>query len=101
MRIFKLFTLSTAVTLLLAGIAYADDSALFGQGGYASQNTKRSADAPRGAPSNAELHWTSRIGTGTATTTERFSGVRAPHAAAHYPAPYWASLIATGTANQL
>jgi hypothetical protein len=101
MRTFKLYTLSTAAALLLAGVAHADDSALFGQGGYAGQSTHRSADTPRGVVSTAEPHWTARIGTGTATTTEKSSGVRAQQAGAHYPAPYWASLIGTGTANKL
>ena len=100
MRTFKLYTLSTAAALLLAGVAHADDSALFGQGGYAGQSTQRSVQAPKGV-STAEPHWTSRIGTGTATTNEKPSGARAPGGAARYPAPYWASLIGTGTAAKL
>jgi hypothetical protein len=99
MRTFKLYTLSTAAALLLAGVAHADDSALFGQGGYAGQSTQRTAAAQRGVVSNAEPHWTSRIGTGTATTVEK--AVKAQQGAAHYPAPYWASLIGTGTAAKL
>ena len=101
MRTFKLYTLSTAAALLLAGVAHADDSALFGQGGYAGQSMQRSANTPRGVVSNAEPHWTSRIGTGTATTTQKSTNVRAQQAQARYPAPYWASRIGTGTANKL
>jgi hypothetical protein len=101
MRTFKLYTLSTTAALLLAGVAHADDSALFGQGGYAGQSTQRTVETPRGVVSNATPHWTSRIGTGTVTTAEKSSGVKAQQGAAHYPAPYWASLIGTGTAAKL
>jgi hypothetical protein len=108
MRTIKLYALSAAAGLLLAGVAHADDSALFARGGYAGQSMHRSADAPRGLVSNAEPHWTSRIGTGTATafeagkgTTEKASGVRVQEGATRYPAPYWASRIGTGTAARL
>jgi hypothetical protein len=106
MRTIKLYTLSAATGLLLAGVAHADDSALFGRGGYAGESMHRSVDAPRGVVRNAEPHWTSRIGTGTVATsgkvtTENSSGVRVQEGAAHYPAPYWASLIGTGTAAKL
>ena len=101
MRTFKLYTLSTAAALLLAGVAHADDSVLFGQGGYAGQNTQQTVVTPRAVVSNAEPHWTSRIGTGTATATEKSSDVKVQQGAAHYPAPYWASLIGTGTAAKL
>ena len=101
MRTFKLYTLTTVAALLLAGVAHADDSALFGQGGYAGQSMQRTAaEAPRGVVSNAQPHWTSRIGAGTAASNEKSNGVRAQQGAAHLPAPYWASLIGTGTANK-
>lgn len=107
MRTIKLYTLSAAAGLLLAGVAHADDSALFGRGGYAGESMHRSVEAPRGLARNAEPHWTSRIGTGTATAfeagkvTENASGMRVQERAARYPAPYWASLIGTGTAAKL
>ena len=108
MRTMKLYTVSAAAGLLLAGVAHADDSALFARGGYAGQSIHRSVDAPQGLVRNAEPHWTSRIGTGTATasearkgTTDNASGVRVQEGAARYPAQYWASLIGTGTAAKL
>jgi hypothetical protein len=108
MRTIKLYTLSAAAGLLLAGVAHADDSALFARGGYAGQSTHRSIDAPRGLVRDAEPHWTSRIGAGTVTafearkvTPESANNVRVPEGAARYPAPYWASLIGTGTAAKL
>lgn len=107
MRTIKLYTLSATAALLLAGVAHADDSALFGRGGYAGESMRRSVDAPRGLARTAEPHWTSRIGTGTATAfeagkvTESASGMRGQEGAARYPAPYWASLIGTGTAAKL
>jgi hypothetical protein len=108
MRTIKLYTLSAAAGLLLAGVAHADDSALFARGGYAGESIHRSVDAPRGLVSNAEPHWTSRIGTGTVTafearkvTTDNANGVRVQEGAARYPAPHWASLIGTGTAAKL
>ena len=105
MRTIKLYTLSAVAGLLLGGVAHADDSALFGRGGYAGESTQRNVDAPRGLTRNAEPHWTSRIGTGTATAleagkeTEKASVVRGQEGAARYPAPYWASLIGTGTSK--
>lgn len=101
MRTFKLYTLSTAAALLLAGVAHADNSVLFGQGGYAGQSTQHTVETPRGVVTNAEPHWTSRIGTGAATTAEKSSSVKVQQLTAHYPAPYWASLIGTGTAARL
>jgi hypothetical protein len=107
MRTIKLYTLSAAAGLLLAGVAHADDSTLFARGGYAGESMHRSVDAPRGLPRNAEPHWTSRIGTGTATAfeagkvTENARDMRGQEGAARYPAPYWASLIGTGTAAKL
>jgi hypothetical protein len=108
MRTIKLYTLSAAAGLLLAGVAHADDSALFARGGYAGENIHRSVDVPRGLVRDAEPHWTSRIGTGTATafevrkvTTDNAGSVRVREAASRYPAPYWASLIGTGTAAKL
>ena len=108
MRTMKLYTLSAAASLLLAGVAHADDSVLFARGGYAGESIHRNADAPQGLVRNAEPHWTSRIGTGTTTafeakkvTTENSSGMRVREGAARYPAPYWASLIGTGTAAKL
>jgi hypothetical protein len=105
MRTFKLYTLAATAGLLLAGVAHADDSALFGRGGYAGQSTHRSVDVPHVIVSNAETHWTSRIGTGTAAASEagKVSGeaqstVNVQTGAPRYPAPYWASLIGTGTA---
>jgi hypothetical protein len=47
MRTIKLYTLSVAAGLLLGGVAHADDSALFGRGGYAGESMQRSVDAPR------------------------------------------------------
>ena len=38
MRTIKLYTLSAAAGLLLAGVAHADDSALFARGGYAAES---------------------------------------------------------------
>lgn len=108
MRTIKLYTLSAAAGLLLAGVAHADDSALFARGGYASESIHRSVDAPRGLARNAEPHWTSRIGSGTVTAfearkvaTDNADGVRIQEGAARYPAPYWASVIGTGTAAKL
>jgi hypothetical protein len=105
MRTIKLYTLSAAAGLLLAGVANADESALFARGGYAGESMHRSVDAPREPVRNAELHWTSRIGTGTAAafeagkvTTEDASGGRVQEGAVRYPASYWASRIGTGTA---
>jgi hypothetical protein len=108
MRIIKLYTLSAAAGLLLAGVAHADDSALFARGGYAGESIHRSVDAPRGLGRDAEPHWTSRIGTGTVTafearkvTTDNANSVRVQQGTARYPASYWASLIGTGTAAKL
>jgi hypothetical protein len=101
MRTIKLYTLSATAGLLLAGVAHADDSALFGQGGYAAQSMHSSVAAPRGLVRNSETDWTSRIGTGKATSSEVrkvTSPVRAQESAPRYPAPYSASLIGTGTA---
>jgi hypothetical protein len=108
MRTIKLYTLSAAAGLLLAGGAHADDSPLFARGGYAGESIHRSVDAPHGLVRNAEPHWTSRIGTGTVTasearkvTTDNANGLRVQEGASGYPAPYWASLIGTGTAAKL
>jgi hypothetical protein len=49
MRTIKLYTLSAAAGLLLAGVAHADDSALFGRGGYAGESMHRSVDACGGS----------------------------------------------------
>jgi hypothetical protein len=103
MRTIKLYTLTATAGLLLAGMAQADESTLFGQGGYAAQSTHTSVATVRGPVHNAEPHWTSRIGTGTATALEAGNSSSTPvqQGAPHYPAPYWASLIGTGTAAKL
>jgi hypothetical protein len=102
MRTIKTYALPA---LLMAGIAHADDSALFARGGYAGASIHSSVEAPRGLVRDAEPHWTSRIGTGTVTafearkvTADNANSARVQEGAARYPAPYWASLIGTGTA---
>ena len=108
MRTIKLYTLSAVAGFLLAGVAHADDSALFARGGYAGESIHRSVDVPRGLVRDAEPHWTSRIGTGSTSasevrkvTTDSAGSVRVLEGASHYPAPYWASLIGAGTAVKL
>jgi hypothetical protein len=106
MRSIKLYALSAAATVLLSTGAYADEPALFSRGGYAGEAMHHAADAPRGVVTYPELHWTSRIGTGTATTSATPNSAREDGGAVgveagpvRYPELNWASRIGTGTVS--
>ena len=98
--------LTAASSVLLGAVAHADAPALFAQGGSASITVYHGNAAQGAVVGYPELHWTSRIGTGTAAAfAQRGKASKTVHDGVHvhgtsvrYPQAHWTSRIGTGTA---
>lgn len=98
----SLCLLPTVAGVLLSPVAHADNEPVFSRGGNAAAATHDDTDAWQRASRYPKIHWTARIGSGTAALPESpddtfQDDTHAGTTPVRHSEPHWTSLIGTGT----